>query len=99
MIKYKTKLAFKIFVVPISNAKNVEEMNFYIDALMLKYCQNTSISFCFNILASAFESTNQINAKNTTSKLIEQPLTSQFIFTKCIDITKFFFGKQKIILR
>ena len=52
------KYTFEIFVLPINNAKNVEEMRFHIDAAMLKYRQNTSNSCCFRILESAFESIN-----------------------------------------
>ena len=43
---------FKMFVVPISNAKNMEEIKFHIDALWLKYRQITSNSSCFSSLAS-----------------------------------------------
>ena len=39
-----------MFVVPVGNAKNVEEMKFQIDAPMLKYIQNTSNSCCFSSL-------------------------------------------------
>ena len=42
---------FKTFVVPISNAKNVKEMEFSTDDLILKYCQNTLNSCCFRGLA------------------------------------------------
>ena len=62
--------AFKMFVVPISNAKNMEEMKFHIYSPMLKYQQNTSNTCCFSILASAFEITNQSKANNVISKCI-----------------------------
>ena len=38
------KFTFKNFVVPIANAKNVEEINFHIDAPMLKYLPNTYVA-------------------------------------------------------
>ena len=60
-----------MFVVPIRNAKNVEEMKFNIDAPMLKYCQNTSNSCCFSSLASVFDSINQIMAPNVISNSME----------------------------
>ena len=41
------KHTFRMFVVPIGNAKDVEEMKFHIYAPMLKYCQNTYNSSCF----------------------------------------------------
>ena len=46
------KYTFEIFVLPINNAKNVEEMGFRIDVAMLKYLQITSYSCCFGNLAS-----------------------------------------------
>ena len=46
------KYTFEIFVLPINNAKTVEEMGFHIDAAMLKYCESTSYSCCFGNLAS-----------------------------------------------
>ena len=48
-----------MFVVPIGNAKNVEEIKFNTDDPMLKYRHNTSNSSCFGILASSFESVNK----------------------------------------
>ena len=68
-MKHKMK-KFKFFVVPIGNAKNVEEMKFHIDAPMLKYRQNTLNSCCFSSLLSAFDSINQIKAFNDISKNI-----------------------------
>ena len=43
----------KFVLVPISNAKNVEEIKFKIYSPMIKYIQNTSNSCCFSSLASA----------------------------------------------
>ena len=51
-----------MFVSPIVNAKNVEEMKFNIDAPILKYRQNTLNSCCFSILVSYFCGINQIKA-------------------------------------
>ena len=42
---------FKMFVVTIVNAKNVEEMKFHINAPMLKYSQNSYNIYCFSSLA------------------------------------------------
>ena len=53
-----------MFVVPIGNAKNVDEIKFNIDAPLLKYCHNTSNSCCLAILVSSFDSINQIKAGN-----------------------------------
>ena len=55
---------FKIFQVPIGNAKFVESFKFRIDAPILKYCQKLLNSCCFSILASAFASINNNNASN-----------------------------------
>ena len=60
---------FKMFVVPIGNAKNMEEITFI--PPLLKYCQNTSDGCCFSSLALAFESINLIKAANAISKCIE----------------------------
>ena len=46
------KYTFEIFVLPIGNDKNVEEMRFHIDAAMLKYCERISDSSCSGNLAS-----------------------------------------------
>ena len=62
---------FKMFLVLIGNNKNVEEMKFHIDDPILKYCQSTSNSCCFSILASAFDTINQIKAASDISKRIE----------------------------
>ena len=61
---------FKMFVVPIRNSKNVEEMKFHIDIPMLKYYQNTPNSCCFSSLVSAFDSINNIKAYNDISNRI-----------------------------
>ena len=74
-----------MFVVPISNDKNVEEMKFHIYSPMIKYCQSTSNSCCFSSLASSFDSINQIKSSNDISKHIEESFTSQFGFRNRID--------------
>ena len=58
-------------------AKNVEEMKFHIDALMLKYFQITSNSSFQSSLASAFDSINKIKACSAISKIIEESLTRE----------------------
>ena len=71
MMKLKDTNMFKIFVVPIRNAKCIKVMKFNIDAPMFKCFQSTSHSCCFSILESYFESINQIKAAKYISKLIE----------------------------
>ena len=90
------KNIFKMFVVPINNAKNVEEMKFHIDAPMLKYCQSTSNSCCFSSLESEFDSINQIKDANAISKRIEESLKSQVGFRNCIDLANTALKNQKI---
>ena len=60
-----------MFLVPIGNTKNVEEVRFSIDAPMLKYRHNTLNSCYFSSLASSFDSINQIKDANDISKRIE----------------------------
>ena len=74
-----------MFVVPISNAKNVEEMKFHIDAPMLKYWQSKLNSCCFSSLESSFDSINKINSTHVLSKRIEESLTSKVGFRNSID--------------
>ena len=76
-------------------AKNVEEMKFHIDALMLKYFQITSNSSFQSSLASAFESINQIKADNAISKRIEESLTIQVGFWNHIDFANAVLKNQK----
>ena len=61
---------FKMFVDQISNAKNVEEIKFHINAPMLKYRQNSSNSCCFSNSESSFEIINQTKDSNAISKHI-----------------------------
>ena len=61
-----------MFVVPIRNAKNAEEMKFQIYGTMLKYHQNTSNSYFSSGSTSSFDSINQIKAVNYISKRIEE---------------------------
>ena len=53
---------FKMFVVPIGNAKKrgENEISLHIDSTMLKYRQNTPNSCCFSSSTLAFESINQM---------------------------------------
>ena len=64
------KNTFKMFLFPIGNSKNMEEMKFHIDAPMLKYRQSTSNSCRFSSLVSAFDCINQTKAANDISKYI-----------------------------
>ena len=64
------KNTFKMFVVPIRNFKNVEEVEFQIDAPMLKYFQSTSNGCFFSSLTSAFDSNDQIKSANAISNRI-----------------------------
>ena len=48
--KTQDKNTIKMFVVTISNAKNIYEMKFHIDDPMLKYCQGISDGCCFSSL-------------------------------------------------
>ena len=88
---------FQIFIVPIGNAKNVDEMKFHIDAPMLKYRQYTPNICCFSSLESAFESVNQIKASNAISKRMEDSLTSQVGFRNYIDFANAVLKNQKIV--
>ena len=45
---------FRLFEVPIGNAKFVESSKFQNDSPILKYCQKSLNSCCFSLLASAF---------------------------------------------
>ena len=60
-----------MLVVPIGNAKNVEEIKFHIDDPMIKCLQNKSNSYCFSSLVSAFDSINQTKSANAISKHTE----------------------------
>ena len=84
-----------MFVVPIGNSKNVEEIKFHIDAPMIKYCQNTSNSCCFSSLVLAFGSINKIKAINAISERIEKSLTSQVGFRNRIDFASAVFFTKK----
>ena len=85
-----------MFVVPIVNAKNMEEMRFRIDAPMIKYNQSSSNSCCFSILASEFDSINQIKADNAISKFIEESFTNKVGFSNRIDFSNALLKNQKI---
>ena len=71
------KNIFKIFQVPIGNAKCVELFKFRIDAPILKYCQKSLNSYCFSSLASTFDSINHNNDANAISMRIEELLKSE----------------------
>ena len=66
----QNKNTFKMFVVPIRNAKNVEEMKFHVDAPMIKYCQSTLNIYCFSSLMSDLNSINQIKDNNAITNCI-----------------------------
>ena len=91
------KNTFKMFVVPITNAKNVEEMKFHINSPILKYRQSTSNSCCFSSLVSYFDIINQIKASNAMSKCIEESFKSQVSFRNRIDSASTVLKNQKII--
>ena len=86
-----------MFVVPITNAKNVEEMKFHINSPILKYRQSTSNSCCFSSLVSYFDIINQIKASNAMSKCIEESFKSQVSFRNRIDSASTVLKNQKII--
>ena len=88
-----------MFVVPIGNAKDAEEMKFNIYAQMLKYRQDTSNSCCFSRLASEFESINQVKAVNYISKRKEESRTSKVGFSNCIDSANDVVKTQKYLRR
>ena len=68
---------FKIFQVPIRNAKVVKSFVFHKDAPILRYCQKTLNSCCFGSLASAFASNNHSKASNAISIRIKESLKSK----------------------
>ena len=86
-----------MFVVPIRNAKNVEEMKYHIDAPMIKYWQSTLNSCYFSSFSSAFDCINQIKAVNVISNCIEESLTSQVGFRNCIGFSDTVLKTQKRI--
>ena len=55
---------FRLFQVPIGNAKYMESFKFQNDAPILKYCQKSLNSCCFSSLASYFASINHNKATN-----------------------------------
>ena len=58
---------FKIFQVPIGNAKCVESFKFRNDAPILKYCQKSLNSRCLSSSAPAFAIIHHNNAENAIS--------------------------------
>ena len=88
---------FKMFVAKIGNAKNVDGLNFHIDAQMLKYCQNISNSCYFISLVSTFDSIYQINSANDISKRIEEALTSRIGFRNRINFANSVLKNKKIV--
>ena len=68
---------FKIFQVPIGNAKCVESFKFRIDAPIINYCQKSLNVCCFSSLASDFSSINSNNAANSVSIRVEESLKSE----------------------
>ena len=63
--------SFRIFEVPIGNAKVVKSFVFHKDAPILSYCQKSLNSCCFSSLASAFASINQSKAADAISLRIK----------------------------
>ena len=68
---------FKLFQVPIGNAKCVESFIFQNDASILKYCQKLLSSCCIISLLLAFSSINLKNAANAISLRIKEYLESE----------------------
>ena len=58
---------FRIFQVPIENAKVVDSFVFHKDAPIISYCQKSLNSCCFSSLASAFASINHFKADDAIS--------------------------------
>ena len=75
----------------------MQEIKFHIDAPMLKYCQITSNSCCFSILASDFDITNQVKSDNAISNRIEESLTNKVCFRICIYFANAVLKNQKIV--
>ena len=67
---------FKLFQVPIGNAKFVESFKFQNDAPNIKYFQKSLNNSCLSSLASAFASINHNKAANAGSLRIEGSLES-----------------------
>ena len=61
------KDTFKIFQVPIGNAKGVKSFLFHKDAPILSYCQKMLNSCCFSSLESAFASIKHFKAEDAIS--------------------------------
>ena len=76
---------FKSFQVTIVNAKFVESFKFLNDAPILKYCQKSLNSCCFNSLVSSFADINHNNSANAISMRIEESLNSEV--GHCIDFS------------
>ena len=62
---------FKLFQVPIGNAKCVESFKFQNDTPILNYCQKSLNICCFSGLVSAFASINHNNTDNAISLRIK----------------------------
>ena len=69
--------SFRIFEVPIGNAKVVKSFVFHKDAPALIFCQKSLNSCCFSSLASAFVSIKQFKAANAIYLRINESLTSE----------------------
>ena len=69
--------SFRIFEVPIGNAKFVNAFVFHKDAPTLKFCQKSLNSCCFSSLASAFASIKQFKSEHAISLRINESLTSE----------------------
>ena len=69
--------SFRIFEVPIGNAKVVKSFVFHKDSPTLIYRQKYLNSCCFSSLASDFDSIKQIIAANAISLRINESLNSE----------------------
>ena len=71
------KDSYRIFEVPIGNAKVVKAFVFHKDAPTLIFRQKDLNSCCFSSLASDFASIKQIKAANAISLRIKESLKSE----------------------
>ena len=82
--------SFRIFQVPIGNAKVVLSFVFHEDAPILSYRQKSLNSCCYSSLASDFASINHFKAAADISLRIKEPLKSEVgnLIHFATDITK-----------
>ena len=63
---------FKLFQVPIGNAKVLKSFVLHADATIIIFCQKTLNSCCFSSLASAFASNKHFKSANAISIRIKE---------------------------